>query len=88
MKFTDHYGEQSCAAGRASFMLCQSVFRSELSRLELPGAKERIHVLGPTIAGLLKNHGYATGQFSKNNFADRDKHLPTKHGFDEFLGNL
>ena len=86
--FTDYYGEQSCTAGRASFMLGQSVFRSGLSKVGLPGAKEGINVLDPTIAGLLKDQGYATGQFGKNHFGDRDEHLPTNHGFDEFLGNL
>ncbi len=86
--FTDYYGEQSCTAGRASFMLGQSVFRSGLSKVGLPGAKEGISTLDPTIAVLLKDQGYATGQFGKNHFGDRDEHLPTNHGFDEFLGNL
>ena len=69
IKFTDYYGEQSCTAGRASFMLGQSVFRSGLSKVGLPGAKEGINVLDPTIPGLLKNQGYATGQFGKNHFS-------------------
>jgi len=86
--FTDYYGEQSCTAGRSSFMLGQSVFRSGLSKVGLPGAKEGINVLDPTIPALLKNQGYTTGQFGKNHFGDRDEHLPTNHGFDEFLGNL
>jgi len=86
--FTDYYGEQSCTAGRSSFILGQSVFRSGLSKVGLPGAKEGINVLDPTIAVLLKDQGYATGQFGKNHFGDRDEHLPTNHGFDEFLGNL
>jgi arylsulfatase len=86
--FTDYYGEQSCTAGRASFMLGQSVFRTGLSKVGLPGAKEGINVLDPTIAVLLKDQGYATGQFGKNHFGDRDEHLPTNHGFDEFFGNL
>jgi arylsulfatase len=86
--FTDYYGEQSCTAGRASFMLGQSVYRSGLSKVGLPGAKEGINVLDPTIAVLMKDQGYATGQFGKNHFGDRDEHLPTNHGFDEFLGNL
>ena len=86
--FTDYYGEQSCTAGRSSFMLGQSVFRSGLSKVGLPGAKEGISTLDPTIAVLLKDQGYATGQFGKNHFGDRDEHLPTNHGFDEFLGNL
>jgi arylsulfatase len=86
--FTDYYGEQSCTAGRASFMLGQSVFRTGLSKVGLPGAKEGISTLDPTIAALLKDQGYATGQFGKNHFGDRDEHLPTNHGFDEFFGNL
>ncbi|MDA0817926.1 MAG: sulfatase-like hydrolase/transferase, partial [Planctomycetota bacterium] len=88
MMFTDYYGEQSCTAGRSSFLLGQSVFRTGLSKVGLPGAKEGISTLDPTIAGLLKDQGYATGQFGKNHFGDRDEHLPTNHGFDEFYGNL
>lgn len=86
--FTDYYAEQSCTAGRSSFILGQSVFRSGLSKVGLPGAKEGINVKDPTIAGLLKNQGYATGQFGKNHLGDRDEMLPTNHGFDEFYGNL
>ena len=86
--FTDYYGEQSCTAGRSSFILGQSVFRSGLSKVGLPGAKEGINILDPTIAVLLKDQGYATGQFGKNHLGDRDEHLPTNHGFDEFFGNL
>ena len=86
--FTDYYGEQSCTAGRSAFLLGQSVFRTGLSKVGLPGAKEGISTLDPTIAGLLRDHGYATGQFGKNHFGDRDEHLPTNHGFDEFYGNL
>ena len=88
MLFTDYYAEQSCTAGRSSFLLGQSVFRTGLSKVGLPGAKEGITEQDPTIAELLKNHGYATGQFGKNHLGDRDEHLPTNHGFDEFLGNL
>jgi arylsulfatase len=88
MTFTDYYGEQSCTAGRSSFIMGQSVFRTGLSKVGLPGAKEGMQVEDPTIAGLLKNHGYATGQFGKNHLGDRDEMLPTNHGFDEFLGNL
>jgi arylsulfatase A-like enzyme len=88
MMFTDYYGEQSCTAGRSAFLLGQSVFRTGLSKVGLPGAKEGISTLDPTIAGLLKDRGYATGQFGKNHFGDRDEHLPTNHGFDEFYGNL
>ncbi|KPK52800.1 MAG: arylsulfatase [Thiotrichales bacterium SG8_50] len=86
--FTDYYGEQSCTAGRSSFILGQSVFRSGLSKVGLPGAKEGINTLDPTIAVLLKDQGYTTGQFGKNHLGDRDEHLPTNHGFDEFFGNL
>ena len=88
LAFTDYYGEQSCTAGRSSFIMGQSVFRTGLSKVGLPGAEEGMQVEDPTIAGLLKNHGYATGQFGKNHLGDRDEMLPTNHGFDEFLGNL
>jgi arylsulfatase len=86
--FTDYYGEQSCTAGRASFITGQSVFRTGLSKVGMPGAKEGMMVEDPTIAVLLKDLGYSTGQFGKNHLGDRDEHLPTNHGFDEFLGNL
>ena len=86
--FTDYYAEQSCTAGRSSFITGQSVFRTGLSKVGLPGAKEGMNTIDPTIAGLLKAKGYATGQFGKNHLGDRDDMLPTNHGFDEFLGNL
>ena len=86
--FTDYYGEQSCTAGRSSFIMGQSVFRTGLSKVGLPGANEGMQVEDPTIAGLLKNQGYATGQFGKNHLGDKDEMLPTNHGFDEFFGNL
>jgi arylsulfatase A-like enzyme len=88
MIFTDYYGEQSCTAGRSSFIMGQSVFRTGLSKVGLPGAEEGMQIEDPTIAGLLKAEGYATGQFGKNHLGDRDEHLPTNHGFDEFFGNL
>ena len=88
MIFTDYYAEQSCTAGRSSFILGQSVFRTGLSKVGLPGAPEGISEKDPTIAELLKPLGYATGQFGKNHLGDRDEHLPTNHGFDEFFGNL
>ena len=88
MIFTDYYGEQSCTAGRSSFIMGQSVFRTGLSKVGLPGAEEGMQIEDPTIAGLLKDEGYATGQFGKNHLGDRDEHLPTNHGFDEFFGNL
>ena len=86
--FTDYYGEQSCTAGRSSFITGQSVFRTGLSKVGLPGAEQGMNELDPTIAVLLKDQGYATGQFGKNHLGDRDEHLPTNHGFDEFYGNL
>jgi arylsulfatase len=88
MMFTDYYGEQSCTAGRSSFITGQSVFRTGLSKVGLPGAKEGISEKDPTIAEMLKTVGYATGQFGKNHLGDRDQMLPTNHGFDEFYGNL
>ena len=88
MMFTDYYGEQSCTAGRSSFIMGQSVFRTGLSKVGLPGAELGMREEDPSIASLLKNHGYATGQFGKNHLGDRDGHLPTNHGFDEFYGNL
>jgi arylsulfatase len=88
IKFTDSYGEQSCTAGRASFITGQSAFRTGLSKVGMPGAKIGIQSEDPTIAELLKPLGYATGQFGKNHLGDRDEYLPTNHGFDEFFGNL
>ena len=88
MKFTDYYGEQSCTAGRSSFITGQSVFRTGLSKVGLPGADLGLKTEDPTIAALLKARGYATGQFGKNHLGDKDEHLPTNHGFDEFFGNL
>jgi len=88
MVFTDYYGEQSCTAGRSSFITGQSVFRTGLSKVGLPGAEIGMREEEPTIAALLKAQGYATGQFGKNHLGDRDEHLPTNHGFDEFFGNL
>lgn len=88
MRFTDAYGEQSCTAGRSAFITGQSVFRTGLSKVGLPGAELGMSQDDPTIAGLLKSRGYATGQFGKNHLGDRDEHLPTMHGFDEFFGNL
>jgi len=88
MMFTDYYSEQSCTAGRSSFILGQSVLRTGLSKVGMPGAKEGINKKDPTIAELLKPLGYRTGQFGKNHLGDGDEHLPTNHGFDEFFGNL
>jgi arylsulfatase len=86
--FTDHYAENSCTAGRSAFITGQSTLRTGLSKVGLPGAAEGINAADPTIAGLLKPLGYATGQFGKNHLGDRDEHLPTMHGFDEFFGSL
>jgi len=86
--FTDHYGQQSCTAGRASFILGQHPFRTGLLTIGMPGDEHGIPEWTPTIATLLKERGYATGQFGKNHLGDRDKHLPTANGFDEFFGNL
>ena len=88
MIFTDYYSEQSCTAGRSSFITGQSVLRTGLSKVGMPGAKEGLSEKDPTIAEMLKPLGYATGQFGKNHLGDRDEHLPTNHGFDEFFGNL
>ncbi|MGD8895305.1 MAG: arylsulfatase [Acidobacteriota bacterium] len=88
MIFTDYYGEQSCTAGRSSFITGQSVFRTGLSKVGLPGADLGLRTEDPTIAALLKAQGYATGQFGKNHLGDKDEFLPTNHGFDEFFGNL
>ncbi|MBE9564312.1 MAG: arylsulfatase [Proteobacteria bacterium] len=88
MIFTDYYAEQSCTAGRSAFITGQSVFRTGLSKVGLPGAELGMRKEDPTIAELLKPLGYATGQFGKNHLGDRDEMLPTNHGFDEFYGNL
>ncbi len=86
--FTDYYGEQSCTAGRSAFITGQSVFRTGLSKVGLPGADLGLRAEDPTIAEMLKAQGYATAQFGKNHLGDKDEFLPTAHGFDEFYGNL
>ncbi|MEM8867704.1 MAG: arylsulfatase [Verrucomicrobiota bacterium] len=86
--FTDWYSQQSCTAGRAAFILGQHPFRTGLLTIGMPGAKQGIQPNQPTIAELLKGQGYTSGQFGKNHLGDRDEHLPTNHGFDEFFGNL
>ena len=88
MRFTDSYGEQSCTAGRSSFITGQSVYRTGLSKVGVPGVDVGLQAEDPTIAELLKPLGYATGQFGKNHLGDLNKFLPTAHGFDEFFGNL
>ena len=86
--FTDSYAQQSCTAGRASFILGQHPFRTGLLTIGMPGSDHGMPDSAPTIADLLKEQGYTSGQFGKNHLGDRDKHLPTNHGFDEFFGNL
>jgi arylsulfatase A-like enzyme len=88
MMFTDSYGEQSCTAGRASFITGQSGYRTGLTKVGIPGSPVGLSSEDPTIAELLKPLGYATGQFGKNHLGDRNEFLPTLHGFDEFFGNL
>jgi arylsulfatase A-like enzyme len=88
MMFTDYYGEQSCTAGRSSFITGQSGLRTGNTKVGLPGAPQGLQARDVTIAELLKGQGYATGQFGKNHLGDRDEHLPTNHGFDEFYGPL
>jgi len=86
--FTDYYSQQSCTAGRASFITGQHPFRTGLLKVGMPGAKQGLQHSDPTIAELLKPHGYATAQIGKNHLGDRNEYLPTLHGFDEFYGNL
>jgi len=88
MLFTDSYGEQSCTAGRSSFITGQSVYRTGLSKVGIPAAPQGLQAGTVTIADLLKDRGYATGQFGKNHLGDLNAFLPTVHGFDEFFGNL
>ena len=88
MIFTDYYAEQSCTAGRSAFITGQHPVRTGLTKVGFPGSAIGIQKEDPTLAELLKNHGYATGQFGKNHLGDRNKYLPTVHGFDEFYGNL
>jgi arylsulfatase A-like enzyme len=86
--FTDYYGQQSCTAGRAAFISGSVPVRSGMTKVGLPGAKEGWQKTDVTMATVLKGQGYATGQFGKNHEGDRNEHLPTMHGFDEFFGNL
>ncbi|MGH8078733.1 MAG: sulfatase-like hydrolase/transferase, partial [Lysobacter sp.] len=88
MLFTDYYAENSCTAGRSSFITEQSPLRTGLSKVGIPGAPVGLQKGDITIAQALKAQGYATGQFGKNHLGDRDEYLPTNHGFDEFFGNL
>lgn len=88
IKFQHYYGEQSCTAGRAAFLTGQHGIRTGLTKVGFPGAPMGMSQLDPSIGGLLKNLGYATGQFGKNHVGDRNESLPTVNGFDEFFGNL
>ena len=88
MMFTDYYAENSCTAGRSTFITGQSCKRTGLSKVGVPGATVGLQDRDITIAQALKPLGYATGQFGKNHLGDRDEYLPTRHGFDEFFGNL
>ena len=86
--FTDYYAEQSCTAGRSSFITGQATLRTGLSKVGIPAATVGLQARDATTAELLKPLGYATGQFGKNHLGDRNEYLPTVHGFDEFYGNL
>ena len=88
IKFQHYYGEQSCTAGRSAFLTGQHIIRTGLTKVGFPGAPMGMSQLDPSIGGLLKNLGYATGQFGKNHVGDRNESLPTVNGFDEFFGNL
>jgi arylsulfatase A-like enzyme len=88
IKFQHYYGEQSCTAGHAAFLTGQHGIRSGMTKVGFPGAPMGMSQLDPSIGGLLKNLGYATGQFGKNHLGDRNESLPTVNGFDEFFGNL
>jgi arylsulfatase A-like enzyme len=88
MRFTDYYGENSCTAGRSTFITGQACLRTGLCKVGIPGATVGLQDRDVTIAEALKPLGYATGQFGKNHLGDRDEFLPTRHGFDEFFGNL
>jgi arylsulfatase A-like enzyme len=86
--FTHYYGQQTCTAGRSAFILGEHPFRTGLLTVGFPGSPHGIPDWAPTIADLLQDKGYVTGQFGKNHLGDLDRHLPTSHGFDQFFGNL
>src|SRR4051812_41090356 len=88
IRFTDQYGQNSCTAGRAAFITGQYPIRSGLTTVGVPGDTRGMQSASPCLAEVLKQVGYATGQFGKNHLGDRNEHLPTMHGFDEFYGNL
>ncbi|MBU6239797.1 MAG: sulfatase-like hydrolase/transferase, partial [Planctomycetes bacterium] len=86
--FTDHYSQPTCTPGRASFLTGQLPIRTGLTTVGMPGSPIGLDQRDPTLAEVLKTKGYRTGQFGKNHLGDRNEHLPTVHGFDEFFGNL
>src|SRR5215470_10920047 len=86
--FTDHYGQPSCTAGRAAFIMGQTPIRTGMTTVGIPGSTRGIQKEDPTLAEVLKSQGYATAQFGKNHLGDRNEFLPTAHGFDEWFGNL
>ncbi len=86
--FTDYYAEQSCTAGRSTFITGQMSVRTGLTKVGLPGSNLGLQPEDPTLAEMLKPLGYVSGQFGKNHLGDKDEFLPTNHGFDEFYGNL
>src|SRR5690349_4132235 len=88
MLFTDHYGQPSCTAGRAAFIIGQLPIRTGMTTIGIPGSARGIQKSDPTLAEVLKSQGYATAQFGKNHLGDRNEFLPTVHGFDEWFGNL
>jgi len=88
IRFTDHYAQPSCTAGRAAFITGQYPIRSGMTTVGQPGSPLGLQKASPSLAEVLKGEGYATGQFGKNHLGDRNEHLPTVHGFDEFFGNL
>src|ERR1044072_411911 len=88
IRFTDHYAQPSCTAGRASFITGQYPTRSGMTTVGMPGAKLGLQAASPSLGEVMKKAGYRTGHFGKNHLGDRNEHLPTVHGFDEFFGNL
>jgi arylsulfatase len=88
IKFTDHYAQPSCTAGRAAFITGQYPIRSGMTTVGVPGDKLGLQAASPSLAEVMKRAGYRTGQFGKDHLGDRNEHLPTVHGFDEFFGNL
>ena len=88
IRFTDHYAQPSCTAGRAAFITGQYPIRSGMTTVGQPGDTLGLQKASPSLAAVLKAEGYATGHFGKNHLGDRNEHLPTVHGFDELFGNL